>query len=251
MTQKRLIFFVVAVLALYNCSSDNDDSPFSAGSSSESSSDSSSGSEHHNSSSSFGKNISYIIIEDIRDGKLYKSVEIGTQVWMAENLNYAGEDGNAGRCYQDNEDHCETYGRLYTFAEAACPEGWHLPSSEELDILLKHVDPNYTGYGNNAAGTKLKATSGWQRGEGITAPSNPNGTDDYGFAALPGGFCGSQCIQDNFTNLGTMSYWWTTSMGSPVTLSITWNVSSSTNSVANAMQSYNNSRFYARCIKQR
>lgn len=181
---------------------------------------------------------------DARDNKEYKVAQIGSQTWMAENLNYAGEEGNLGRCYEDNDEYCKIYGRLYTLAEVICPDSWHLPSKEELDILLNYVDPS-----GSSAGVKLKATSGWEPGAGITAPKNPNGTDDFGFAALPGGFCGSSCAKDNFTNIGTMSYWWTTSVGTPVPLSITWNISSSTNSVADAMQSNSDSRFYARCLK--
>jgi uncharacterized protein (TIGR02145 family) len=156
--------------------------------------------------------------------------------------------------------------------EIECPDGWRLPSSEDLTKLLKHVDPQhkegseYTGLGDNSAGPKLKAKSGWPPDyEG----KNGNGTDDYGFNALPGGYCGTGCGIYEKTEqptwsifyppvagsaatpskrANTSSFWWTTSKGQPVPLAITWRISSGI-VVDDAFQSYNNSRFYARCLK--
>ena len=180
-------------------------------------------------SSSSESSILKTYFTDTRDGKKYKSVEIGTQTWMAENLNYAG-DGNVGRCYGDSAGNCAQYGRMYIVSEVACPSGWHLPSNDEWNVLLNFLSVN--------AGTKLKAASpDW------------NGTDDYGFAALPGGYCGNACPDNNspFTGMGTISYWWTSSVGAPVALSITRSISGSNN--VGESQSYSNSRFYARCIQ--
>jgi len=198
---------------------------------------------------------------DKRDGTKYVWVTIGKQDWLAENLNIAKDKNgkSIGRCYKDNNENCKTYGRLYTLAEAICPEGWHIPSGMELAIMLKYADPNYeegselTGEGKNNSAISLKSTSGWSGRE-----SNPNGTDQYGFSALPGGYCGGGCPDNNatitgttlgtFTYLGEKSYWWTTSVGSPAPLSVTWTINSS-NTVNDAMQSYPHSRFYARCIR--
>jgi uncharacterized protein (TIGR02145 family) len=83
-----------------------------------------------------------------------------------------------------------------------CPSGWHIPSDAEWDVLVKYVDPEWTSNnsGGNVAGTKLKATSGWN--------SNGNGTDEFGFAALPGGIGISG---GNFSNAGYSGFWWSSS----------------------------------------
>jgi len=129
---------------------------------------------------------------DPRDKKTYKTAKIGEQVWMAENLNYAAE---SSKCYNDSTAYCEKYGRLYNWQTAikACPSGWHLPSKEEWDILV-----NFAG-GDSIAGKKLKAASGWKSG---------NGTDEFGFSALPGGFGKSD---GSFSVVGNRGYWWSSS----------------------------------------
>ena len=116
--------------------------------------------------------ITYGKLEDERDGQIYKTVTIGSQTWMAENLNYKSENSF---CYNDSEEYCSKYGRLYiwTAAMTACPSGWHLPTSAEWEALYTEVG------GSSIAGKMLKATSGWSR--------NGNGSDVYLFAALPAG----------------------------------------------------------------
>ena len=121
-------------------------------------------------------NCEYGELKDDRDGQTYKTVKIGDQVWMAENLNYEGVDGY---CYNDSAEYCEEYGRLYTWVSArdACPTGWHLPTREDLDTLLSTVG------GDSLAGNALKSFAGWNRAE-----DEGNGVDSYGFSGSPAGW---------------------------------------------------------------
>jgi uncharacterized protein (TIGR02145 family) len=162
--------------------------------------------------------IEYGTLVDSRDGRTYKTVTIGTQVWMAENLGYDAE----GSICRDNPDDCEKYGRYYTWAIAMdsigefsdnglgcgydtnceptypvrgiCPEGWHLPNGE-FGMLIE------TAGGESAAAEKLKSTSGWDYYE--------NGDDVYGFNALPAGGCG----YDGCGALGGSATFWTAGGG--------------------------------------
>ena len=146
------------------------------------------------------------------DGNTYNTIQIGSQWWMAENLkttHYANgkeitlvEDGIAwgttekAMCYYDNSSaNADTYGALYNWAAAmngavsstanpsgiqgACPDGWHLPSDGEWTELIDYLSNN--GY-SGTEGIALKSTIGWY--------DSGNGTDNFGFTALPGGLCG-------------------------------------------------------------
>lgn len=122
---------------------------------------------------------------DPRDGQTYRTVQIGSQTWMAENLNYRTDDSY---CYDDESANCRKYGRLYTWNAAlnACPSGWHLPSKAEFETLLKRTGEfveEEDGIEIYSSGRSLKSTSGWNDDEG----KNGNGTDSYGFSALPAG----------------------------------------------------------------
>jgi len=127
----------------------------------------------------------------IYEGKTYKTVKIGEQVWMAENLNY---NASGSKCHGNSTANCDIYGRLYDWATAmeVCPSGWHLPNNADWDTLVSYVG------GAATAGTKLKARNGWNE--------SGNGTDDFGFAALPGG---SRLFSDDeFYGLGEYGDWW-------------------------------------------
>ena len=155
---------------------------------------------------------------DARDGKRYRYVTIGTQVWMAQNLNYSSSSVGSF-CYGDDPDNCDKYGRLYDWGWATdktsssanpsgvrgiCPAGWHIPSDAEWQTLVEYVDPNFVSNYNNIAGTKLKSQTGWN-----DKPNggSGNGTDDYGFSALPGG-SGFNHNSDSYKNIGDVGYWW-------------------------------------------
>jgi len=134
---------------------------------------------------------------DPRDKKTYKTVVIGKQTWMAENLDVDYENAV---CPESRE--CEgsgvvgngKYGTLYDLskAETACPSGWHIPSKAEWEELIAFAG------GENAA-TALKGKSGWKT----------NGTDKFGFNALPGGFMKYKG-EDGITtkDVGVAGNWW-------------------------------------------
>ena len=104
---------------------------------------------------------------------------------MAENLNYVrniNEDDNyldlsyfLSECFDGEDSNCEKYGRLYDWDEFGffCPEGWHIPSAHDWENLIIATGDPYT------SGKKLKSTTDWIEGG--------NGTDEFGFTALPGG----------------------------------------------------------------
>ncbi len=133
-------------------------------------------------------------LKDRRDGKIYKTVKIGVQTWMAENLNYDYNHGTAKSfCYENEPENCDKYGRLYAWRDAvtACPAGWHLPSKKEFETLL------YSVGGENVVGTTLKFRSGWV--------GNGNGIDKFGFGALPAGYCSRYGV---FRDEGYFAYFW-------------------------------------------
>jgi len=158
------------------------------------------------------KEYGFVIDEDGQD---YKTVEIGTQTWMAENLNY---DVPGSKCYDDYDYNCYLYGRLYDWMTVMalpsncssrscanlieerkdiCPIGWHIPSNAEWNILIATVG------GSASAGRRLKAIDGWM-GEGLY---DGNGKDTYGFAALPGG--------SGILDIESYGGWWSSSEGNP------------------------------------
>ncbi len=146
--------------------------------------------------------IEYGTFTDSRDNKTYKTVKIGNQIWMAENLAY--DIGNGCWAYNNDKSNVATYGRLYNWsaAKSACPSGWHLPADaewKELEMVIgmSQSEADDTGWRGTNEGKKLKATTGWN--------NNGNDTDDYGFSALPGGF---RYSNGSFGNVGGGGYWW-------------------------------------------
>ena len=138
---------------------------------------------------------------DSRDGKVYKIVQIGRQVWFAENLNYDVPDDTSDVCYENSPDSCAKYGRLYNWETAltVCPAaaGYYLPTDDEWTTLI-----NYVG-GEKKAGTKLKSSTGWKSYKKV-----PAGTDEYGFTALPGGFDEYEDGHIDFFGAGFCGGWW-------------------------------------------
>lgn len=152
-------------------------------------------------------------------GRTYKTVSIGTQTWMAENLNYAGTGTTPlGTCYLYSVvDTCARFGRLYTWAEAMgldtsnnstkapigdtkyqgiCPAGWHVPNDADWKTLADYA----TILNSAEPGTALKAQKGWK----ANGTASGNGTDATGFRALPTGWLDPQL---NGFNIGKGALW--------------------------------------------
>ena len=148
--------------------------------------------------SKFNPNIQYRTLVDGRDGKIYKTVVIGNQLWMAENLNFADticipELKTGSSCYDGESKNCKYYGRLYDFYAAietcsdsstskiqgVCPDNWHLPLSSEWDELIAFVSASV---GEERVGNSLKSLEGWK-----VNSNGAEGLDDFGFRILPGG----------------------------------------------------------------
>jgi uncharacterized protein (TIGR02145 family) len=173
----------------------------------------------------FNPNVSYGIMTD-QDSNVYKTVTIGTQTWMAENLrvtkyrngepipnvtdNYAWVVLTTGAycsyANRANKDEIATYGRLYNCYAIAdsrniAPTGWHVPSIAEWNTLTTYLD------GNNGPGGKMKET-------GTTHWNSPSdweiwdayATNESGFTALPSGF--RYFLDGTFHNLGFTGFWW-------------------------------------------
>jgi uncharacterized protein (TIGR02145 family) len=117
---------------------------------------------------------------------------------MAENMNLETTNSWCGGGSGTTEGDCSVYGRLYTWTAATyvCPEGWHLPTKAEWENLFAAVALG----GQSIAGAKLKAQTGWS-GSG-------NGTDAYGFSALPAGIKYSSGVFDS----GDCAYFWSATM---------------------------------------
>ena len=170
------------------------------------------------------------------DGYSYSTTQIGDQCWFAENLRTTtylngdaipasltdgdwssttsgatavyGEDSGCNN-YSPDIDACDEalslaeYGRLYNWyavddARGLCPSGWHVPTDGEWTDLENHISSQ--GY-SGTEGTALKSTSGWG--------DSGNGTDDFGFSALPGGR--RSYGNGNFYDAGSYGRWWSSS----------------------------------------
>ena len=180
--------------------------------------------------------VEYGEVVDERDGQVYKTVQMDSAVWMAENLNYA--DSNAmpsllGKswCYGNEADSCTKYGRLYTWAAAIdsvalandlenplicgngtyckdlekvqgiCMDGWHLPTTKEMHDV------------EDQASALLPKVEVVDEGEPDrvsnmlrSATAWPYGSDIFGFSLLPGGYY--LFDSDEFKNAGEKAFFW-------------------------------------------
>ena len=170
--------------------------------------------------------ISYGEITDLRDGQKYKTVKIGKQTWMAQNLNFEYNQGSAkSYCYNNDKQECIQQGRLYSWPAAmdsaaiynddgegcgcrsacknkrsiiqgVCPQNWHLPSTDDWQELFEYVG------GLENAGKFLKASNAWSGGDYF---------DDFGFSVIPSGY---MWAMDKFQNSGVTNFWTSVKGGS-------------------------------------
>ena len=174
-------------------------------------------------------------ITDI-DGNVYQTINIGDQLWMAENLKVThyrngdaithitdnkqwandidwGIDSKSGKycSYENNDTYVSTYGRMYNWYAAndnrgLAPEGWHLPTDEEWKELemylgMSQADVDDSSWRGTDEGSKLKSTVGWNNHFDGTSG---NGTNESGFSALPGG---RRIATGDFGELGNYAYY--------------------------------------------
>ena len=180
---------------------------------------------------------------DSRDGKVYKTVTIGEQVWMAENLaylpsvvgpatgsttephyyvyGYDGTDVEAAKAQTKSTNIYTTYGVLYNWPAAmtACPSGWHLPSDAEWTQLEEYLIANGYNYDGTTTGNQIAKSmanySGWNTSSTVGAVGNtdyPEYRNKSGFTALPGGY---RSGYGTFGNIGNSGDWWSSTQYSP------------------------------------
>ncbi|MCX6160114.1 MAG: fibrobacter succinogenes major paralogous domain-containing protein [Ignavibacteriae bacterium] len=165
----------------------------------------------------FGVSISLSQVTD-KDGSTYKTIAIGKQIWLAENLyvsHYRNGDpvpqvqdekkwenlSTGAWCYyENNTENGKIYGKLYNYyavvdPRGLAPEGWHMPTDAEWTELT-----DFSG-GEEIAGGKLKAVALWQN-------RNTGATNESGFSALPGGV---RYAGGSFFSIGTSGYFWSAS----------------------------------------
>ena len=183
---------------------------------------------------------------DPRDGREYRTVGIWDQVWMGENLNYtdsvATPDLEGKRwCYDDEQEQCDTYGSLYSceISKSVCPAGWRLPTESDWQDLLNFMTRMGVDLDKG-----LRAKSGWYN---YTGHSN-NGTDVFGFTALPGGI---MYEANSYGNATREAWFWYDSEckwnnGNAFVISAGEEANMSTISASGGDDDYG---FYVRCIK--
>jgi uncharacterized protein (TIGR02145 family) len=171
----------------------------------------------------FNQDITYGILAD-REGNIYKTVVIGHQTWMAENLrttifsdgkpiplipedNTLEKPLSPGYSWYKNDpdiyNYKNVYGALYNFYTVQtgklCPTGWHVPSEQEWYTLFDYLG----GFGVCAGKLKETGTTHWMT-------PNTGATNESGFTALPGGWVGSRGVENSSIEIRAKGFWWNT-----------------------------------------
>jgi uncharacterized protein (TIGR02145 family) len=214
-------------------------------------------------------------------GQTYNTVQIGTQCWMAQNLNIGTKINGSGNqtnnstiekyCYNDLESNCNIYGGLYQWAEMVqylngatntsswnpvptgnvtgiCPTGWHIPTDAEWTTLTTYVNSQSSYLCNSTSGYIAKAmaaTTLWNSSSYTCAIGNNLSLNNAtGFTAGPAGY---RTNDGAFTSIGYFSSWWSSSEGST---SNAWSRDLAYN-YSNVYRSYHgkNYGFSVRCLR--
>ncbi|WP_295684941.1 fibrobacter succinogenes major paralogous domain-containing protein [uncultured Fibrobacter sp.] len=230
--------------------------------------------------------VQYGSLKDTRDGKTYKTVVIGLQTWMAENLNYYDELNENlvenSWCYKNKKENCEVGGRLYSWTAAMnidskylkssaativesphrgiCPEKWHVPDTTEWRQLKTYVAKmegvTSTTTTNDRTGV-LKARMGWKSYSTSTAPTS---SDKYGFSAIPtGAYYGNHANPSAeysrllFDDVGYFANFWSSVESATATGAIYWFLDYRYGYLSYYTGSYNqkDKGFSLRCVKDK
>lgn len=212
----------------------------------------------------FNPNLTYGKIKDV-DGNIYKTIQIGSQTWMAENLKTTkyqngapvayikdakkwNKDTSGGWCYYNNDPSLNiSYGKLYNWfvvenEKNICPTGWHIPSDEDWNTLIGYLDydflPDAIESQSSVAGDQLKST-----GNTFWKYSN-EGTNTSGFSAIPGAY---RTSDGGFTVFNKEGYWWSST---PAYTNFAW-YRSLHNKSSSVYRNYLNKTagFSIRCVK--
>lgn len=221
-------------------------------------------------------------LKDLRDGQTYKTVKIGDQIWMVENLNYE----YVGGTFCKDDEFCKKYGRHYSWgaamdslavfsddgkgcgalkkceakdaARGICPKGWHVPTQTDMETLIEAAG------GEDIAGKKLKSAEGWEAGESDASYCKPEyededspywefcskGSDTFGFSALGTGEYDFYKKKLNEPD-STTSFWTSTQMLTSANVAHVYvaSISYEENSIFFDHSGHSSDGFSVRCIK--
>ena len=228
--------------------------------------------------------IVYGSLKDARDGKTYKTIEIGLQTWMAENLNYYDESNvnlvENSWCYKNKKENCDVGGRLYSWTAAMnldskylklsaativesphrglCPEKWHVPDTSEWRQLKTYVAKmeGYTTTTTVDHSGVLRSKKGWSS----YASNSASSPDTYGFSAIPtGAYYGNYANPSAdysrllFDDAGYFANFWSSVEATTYTGAIYWFLDYRYNYLSYYTSSYNqkDKGFSLRCVKDK
>jgi uncharacterized protein (TIGR02145 family) len=170
---------------------------------------------------------------DTRDGTTYETVKIGSQVWMASNLNHKMDGAFA---YDNNDEIAAKMGLLYIWDASmkACPTDWHLPSDQEWTDMENSL-------GNDPLlGKMLKSTTDWK--------NNNNGENSKGFNVYPAGYVGNGGKRSG--SMGEYSFFWTSTSEGPGSEDRVWRrLFHMDSDTITRNRSYKDNGYSLRCIK--